>query len=58
MLVVVVIVGVEFILLLGYYGKLIKLVGGIFYIYYYLVDGWLEILIVYCVNIGLFIFVI
>lgn len=44
--VVVVVVGVQEILFLGYYGKLIKLVGGIFYIYYYLVDGCLEIFIV------------
>lgn len=58
MLVAAAIAGVEFILLLGYHGKLIKLAGGIFHTHHHLADGRLEILTAHCANIGLPTFVL
>lgn len=40
------------IVFIGYFGKLIKIVVGIFYIYSYIVDVWMEIFVVYLVLFG------
>ncbi len=53
MLVVAALAEVKSILLFGYHGKLIKLAGGIFHTHNHLADGRLEILISYCVRVGL-----
>jgi len=45
--------GVKAILLFGYHGKLIKLVGGIFHTHHHLADGRLEILTAHSAQLGL-----